>query len=207
MLSILLPIWLLHAAALLSPGANTLLVSRLAAGDRARSAAYAALGVTAGAAVWATFAVLGVHAVFALFPSLRLALQIAGGVYLLWLASRLWRAHGVVVQGRSEEVSNAAAFRMGLLTNITNPKSALFFGSVFAASFPAQPDPLLQVSAAAMIVTNALVWHVLLAWLFSRERIRLAYARQRHVADRVAGVLMGALGLRLLASALRDARG
>jgi threonine efflux protein len=207
MLTILLPIWLLHAAALLSPGANTLLVSRLAAGDRTRSAVYAALGVAAGAAVWSTFAVLGVHAVFALFPSLRLGLQLTGGAYLLWLSSRLWRSHGSALQGRAEEVSDAAAFRMGLLTNITNPKSALFFGSVFAASFPAQPTPLLQASAAAMIVTNALVWHILLAWLFSRERIRLAYARQRRVADRLAAVVMGALGLRLLAGALASARG
>lgn len=45
MLSTLIGIWLLHVAALLSPGANVLLVSQLAASDRAGSAAFAALGI------------------------------------------------------------------------------------------------------------------------------------------------------------------
>ena len=85
MLSILLTIWFLHVAAMMSPGANVLLVSQLAASDRARGAVFAALGVTVGAAIWALCAVLGVNAVFQVFPGLRLALQVAGGLYLLYV--------------------------------------------------------------------------------------------------------------------------
>jgi threonine efflux protein len=59
MLPTLFTIWLLHVAALLSPGANVLLVSQLAASDRGQSAVFAALGVTLGAFAWATLAVLG----------------------------------------------------------------------------------------------------------------------------------------------------
>src|SRR5450830_1597718 len=92
MLTTLITIWILHVAALATPGANVLLVSQLAASDRAQSAVFAALGVTLGALVWASSAVLGVHAIFQAFPGLRLALQIAGGVYLLVVASRLWRS-------------------------------------------------------------------------------------------------------------------
>ncbi|MGH8804289.1 MAG: LysE family transporter, partial [Polaromonas sp.] len=94
MFSILISIWFLHLAAMVSPGANVFLVSQLAASDRTRSAVFAALGVTLGAGLWATFAVLGVNAVFEAFPRLRLALQIAGGLYLLYVASRLWRSNG-----------------------------------------------------------------------------------------------------------------
>jgi threonine efflux protein len=102
MLSILLTIWFLHVAAMMSPGANVLLVSQLAASDRARSAVFAALGVTVGAAIWSLCAVLGVNAIFQVFPGLRLALQVAGGLYLLYVASRLWRSGGVAwaVRGR-----------------------------------------------------------------------------------------------------------
>lgn len=206
MLSILLTIWFLHVAAMMSPGANVLLVSQLAASDRARSAVFAALGVTAGAAIWALCAVLGVNAIFQVFPGLRLALQVAGGLYLLYVASRLWRSGGVALGSSGPTVSSRAAFRLGLLTNITNPKSALFFGSVFAASFPASPSPALQAAAVAMIVANALCWHTLLAYLFSRERVRLAYARTRGTADRIASAAVGALGLGLLTASLREAR-
>lgn len=206
MLSILLTIWLLHVAALLSPGANVLLVSQLATSDRGRSAVFAALGVTVGVLVWATFAVLGVHAVFRALPQLRLGLQILGGVYLLYVASRLRRSRGPELGRSAPTVSNYTAFRLGLLTNITNPKYAPFFGSVFAASFPATLGFLLQVSAVLMIVVNALCWHTLLAYLFSRPRVRASYARSRSTANRVASVLLGALGAGLLVSAFRKTR-
>ena len=206
MLSTLITIWLLHVAALLSPGANVLLVLQLAASDRGRSAVFAALGVTLGALLWATFAVLGVHAVFSAFPGLRLGLQILGGVYLLTVAVRLWRSRGPELGEPAPTVSKSTAFRLGFLTNITNPKSALFFSSVFAASFPAAPGLALQVSAVAMIVINALCWHTLLAYLFSRPRVRAGYARSRSAANRIASSLVGALGVGLLVSTLREAK-
>jgi len=206
MLSTLLTIWILHVAALATPGANVLLVSQLAASDRAQSAVYAALGVTLGGLIWASSAVLGVHAIFQAFPSLRLALQIAGGVYLLVVAGRLWRSGGAAITESSASVSRVAAFRLGFLTNITNPKSALFFGSVFAASFPAAPSAELQIAAVAMIVMNALGWHILLAYLFSRARVRSAYARTRGLANRIAATVVGVLGFGLLVTSLRDAR-
>lgn len=139
MLTTLFAIWLLHLAALVTPGANALLVSQLAASDRTRSALFAALGVTAGAAMWSSAAVLGVNAVFEAFPRFRIALQVAGAIYLLYLATRLWRSPATPDTDQSRSMSASAAFRLGLLTNATNPKSALFFGSIFSASLPAQP--------------------------------------------------------------------
>jgi threonine efflux protein len=206
MLYTLVSVWFLHVAAMVSPGANVLLVSQLAAGDRARSAMFAALGVTVGATLWATCAVLGVNAVFEALPRLRLALQVAGGLYLLYLASRLWRSNAAAMNGSAKSMSRSAAFRLGLLTNVTNPKSALFFVSVFAASFPADPSALLQASAVVMVVVNALCWHTLLAYMFSRQRVRAAYSRARRTADRIAAAVVGALGLRLLVESLREAR-
>jgi len=161
--------------------------------------------VTCGAALWATCAVLGVHVVFVAFPGLRLALQVAGGMYLLYVAVLLWRSRGATLDDRASSVSAWAALRRGFLTNITNPKVALFFGSIFATSFPAAPSPILQASAVAMVVLNALCWHTLLAYLFSRERVRAAYSRTRGVANRIASVTMGALGLSLLVSSMREA--
>lgn len=206
MLATLIGIWFLHVGVLLSPGANVLLVAQLAASDRARSATYAALGVTLGAAIWSGCAVLGVHAFFQAFPQLRLALQIAGGLYLLYVASRLWRSGSAALDARSESLTRFAAFRLGFLTNITNPKAALFFGSVFAASFPAEPTAALQVSAVVMVVVNALCWHVLLAYLFSRGKVRAAYSKSRGTANRVASAIVGALGLGLLVATVREAR-
>lgn len=206
MISTLITIWLLHVAALLSPGANVLLVSQLAASDHARSARFAAMGVTLGAAIWSTSAVLGVHAFFMAFPAMRLALQVAGGIYLLYIASRLWRATSAIAAESTAAMPPLAAFRLGFLTNITNPKSALFFGSVFAASFPADPGVTLQSAAVLMVITNAFCWHMFLAHVFSRRSVRASYARGRGAFNRVASMAVGALGLGLLIATFREAR-
>ena len=209
MLSILFSVWLVHTAVLISPGVNFILLSQLAASDKSNTASFAVAGICTGTLVWAASAVLGVHALFQLFPSLRLALQITGGIYLLYVASKLWRSGAVAaedVQTQALVISPLAAFRLGFLTNITNPKPALFFSSIFAASFPATPGVLFQVTAVAMVVANALAWHFFLAYMFSRPSIRTAYARSRSTVNRVAGAIVGALGLSLLVNTYRETR-
>lgn len=216
MLSILFSIWLVHTAVLISPGVNFILLSQLAASDQehhnlsliSRNANFVVLGICTGTFVWATSAVLGVHALFQLFPSLRLTLQITGGVYLLYVASKLWSSGGAIANDDSStpslSLTSSAAFRLGFLTNITNPKPALFFSSVFAASFPALLSTFFQLTAVALVVANALAWHYFLAYMFSRPSIRSTYARSRRGVNRVAGAMVGALGLSLLINTYRE---
>ncbi len=206
MLTTLLTLWLLQAALLVSPGANTLLITQLAASSSLRAAAFAALGVGAGATMWAILAAAGVNAVFAAFPKARLALQIAGGLYLLSIAWRLWRSSAKPVTGGAPSLTPAQAFRMGVLTNITNPKSALFYGSIISSTLAADAHPLLPVLAVCLFGANSTLWHLGLAFALSRAHIRAAYARSRRVCDRVASVCAGAFAARVLWSTLRDAR-
>jgi threonine efflux protein len=205
MLSTFFTIWLLHAAALLTPGANVLLVSQLAASGNRRSASYAALGVAMGAVIWSSAAVLGISALFAAFPAARLSLQVAGAVYLLHVAVRLWRSREAAAGG-SRSLAAIPAIRAGLLTNLSNPKSALFFGSVFSAALPADPSAWVLAAAVALVVVNALCWHLLLAFLFSRKSVQAGYAAQRGLFSRMSGAVVGALGLSLLVASLREAR-
>ncbi|MES2564054.1 MAG: LysE family transporter [Pseudomonadota bacterium] len=206
MLSTLLAVALLHWVVLVAPGANFLVVSSLAANGSRASACFATLGVTVVAAIWSALAVLGVNAVFAAHPILRSALQIAGGLYLLCVAVRLWRAGGSVCQPRGPQLSPLRAFRLGFITNIMNPKSALFFGSVFATALPTEPTSALLAGVVALVLFNALCWHMFLAIAFSHHRIQAAYARQRSVLSRIASALVGAFGLRLLIGAVGEVR-
>jgi len=205
MLSTFVTIWLLHVAALITPGANVLLISQLSASGQPRAAMRAALGVAVGAAIWSTAAVLGVNALFVAFPTVRLVLQVAGALYVLYIASRLWRARPAPA-AEARELPAWRAFRLGLLTNMSNPKSALFFGSVFSTALPAQPSALVLAASVALVVSNALVWHLALAYAFSRRRVQAGYAAQRGFVGRLAGAVLGALGVGLLWSTLREAR-
>lgn len=206
MLPILFTIWLLHLAATITPGANTLLVMQLAASGRRANALSAALGVAIGSALWASLAVLGVSIIFTAFPLLRIALQVVGGAYLLYLASRLWASGNLHAAVGTESVSNWGAFRLGLLTNFTNPKAALFFGSIFSACFPSRPSAWLLAGAVTLVFLNAWGWYSGVAHLFSWHAIRNTYLRHLAVAGKFAGVVLGALGLRILLVSLRESR-
>ena len=206
MLTTLLAVALLHWVVLITPGANVLVASQLAAAGHRRAACFAAAGVTAVALVWSLLAVLGVNAVFAAHPRLRLALQFAGGLYLCYVAFRLCKSSSGSGSGYSRPLDALAAFRVGFLTNVMNPKSALFFGSVFATALPPQPSTVLLCLVIALVFTNALCWHLFLAFAFSHEWVQAAYARHRSRLSRVAGALVGAFGLRLLVSTVTEAR-
>ena len=203
MLPVLISIALLHWVILVTPGANVLVVTSLAASQSRRVAFFAGLGVTAVAGVWSA---LGVGAVFAAHPALRLSIQVAGGLYLIYVALRLWRSGTSSAAHEAAELSALAAYRVGFLTNIMNPKSALFFACVFATLMPEQPSPLLLSLAVVVVLANAFAWHTLLAVAFSHSRIQTAYARSHALVARVAGALVGVFGIRLLYSALQEAR-
>ncbi|WP_129127636.1 LysE family translocator [Geomonas oryzae] len=208
MFSILLTIWLLYLAVLLSPGANTLLITQLAASEQGKSARVAAMGVAVGSTTWCICAVCGLHVIFVVFPALRMALQISGATYLLYIAWRLWRladAHDAQEKGRTVK-SPMAAFRLGFLTNITNPKAALFFGSILAASFPPAPGWALQVAVIALVMVTSASWHLLLAYVFSRRTVRSGYARFRSPFNRLASLVVSSVGLGLFVATLKEAQ-
>jgi threonine efflux protein len=119
---------------------------------------------------------------------------------------RLWKSGVNVADAAGIRMSPAAAFRLGFLTNIMNPKSALFFGSVFATALPLQPSSELLAAAVAVVVVNALFWHMLLAIAFSHRLVQAMYARQRLIISRIAGALVGVFGLRLLFAVASEAR-
>jgi threonine efflux protein len=206
MLSALATVMILHWVVLVTPGANVLLISQLAAGGDKRGAIYASLGVCTVAFVWAALAILGLNAIFTAVPQLRIAVQIAGGMYLIYVAVRLWRSGTATDSKATQSLKAWPAFRMGFLTNITNPKSALFFGSVFATALPPEPGAIILMAAVALIVFNALVWHFFLALAFSHPRVQAGYARQRATLNRIASAIVGALGARLLTGSLNEAR-
>jgi threonine/homoserine/homoserine lactone efflux protein len=90
------------------------------------------------------------------------------------------------------------AFRLGLATNLTNPKALLFYGSVFAALFAPDAPRWLRLAAVGVIAVNSAAFHVALACLFSTPRAQAGYRRIKPWVDRIAGAGLAVLGLRLV---------
>ena len=206
MLTSLLAIAVLHWAVLVIPGFNFVLIGQLAAGGSRAAAMSAVAGMTTATLVWATLAVAGVGIVFTAHPTLRHIAQVAGGLYLLHLALKLWRAGRQSPATAAPLLGVMAAFRAGFMTSALNPKIALFYGSVFATALPPDPSLALVVLSVLLVFSNSVVWHSSLALLLSRPAIQSAYLRNYKALNRVSGVLVGAYGAKLVAAAYTEFR-
>lgn len=158
----------------------------------------------AGAVVLASLVLLGLTALLARAPMLYTGLNILGGLWLLLLAWRLWQGAAdplTLADGGGPGGSPAASFRTGLVTQLTNPKTALYYGSVFAALLPQDPPGWLVLALPPFILATETGWYMLVAVLFSAGRPRAAHLRAKRWVDRTAAAVMGSLGLRLVLEA------
>jgi threonine efflux protein len=198
---VLASVLVVHVVAMISPGPNVLLVTQTAMSRTRRAGVLAALGIAAGAAVWSSAALFGLSVVFTQFAWPQRALKVLGGIYLLYLGIKLWRAADRPLGTRSAQVatvrSDGQAFGLGLLTNLTNPKALIFYGSIFATLLTPDLPTAVKLYACGIIVLNATLWHVGLACLFSTPNAQHIYGRMRRWIDRVAGSVLALFGLRL----------
>lgn len=185
-----------------SPGPSFVLVARTAiAGTRATGIA-AALGMGLGGMTFASLALLGLVALLMQVEWLYLGLKLAGGAYLLYLAVLIWR--GAAEPLHMDAAQPAAgrglmrAFVIGLATQLSNPKTAVVYASIFAALLPAQPPLWMTLLLPPLLFAIEFGWYCIVAVAFSAAKPRAAYLRSKRWIDRLASGVMGLLGIRLI---------
>ena len=206
MLASLATIAVLHWAVLVIPGFNVVLLGQLAAGQGRSTAMSAVAGMTTATLVWASLAVAGVGAVFSAHPALRQGVQIAGVLYLVHLAFKLWRSGEPSAPALTGPMSKVAAFRVGFLTSALNPKIALFYGSVFATSMPQSPSALHIAAAILVVYANSIVWHTAVALMLSHRTIQAAYMRNLALLTKASAGIVSLFGLRLIVGTFQELR-
>jgi threonine/homoserine/homoserine lactone efflux protein len=123
-----------------------------------RTGVAASLGISTGIVVHALLATFSAAALLAAWPPLLKLLQAAGAFYLLWLAASAWRSAPAELRASKPERTRAVVMQ-GFITNVLNPKVALFF-LLFLPQFvdPAAPVvPQLLFLSACFIVSGTLV--------------------------------------------------
>ncbi|QRP43688.1 LysE family translocator [Amycolatopsis sp. FDAARGOS 1241] len=184
-----------HAPAALTPGPNFVLIAHTAAAGSRRAALAVALGVVAAGGLLATVAVFGLGTLLAATPWLATALRVVCGLYLAWLGVRLWLKARTPDGKPPPERGNA--FGQGMLSNVTNPKAAVFFGSVLTATLPPTEPTATKVAAICLIVLASATWHLSVALLFSSPATQRWYDRARPALNRVVGTVLVVLGVAL----------
>src|SRR5689334_5896635 len=152
-----------------------------------RSGLISAFAMMLGALAWAAAALYGLQALFAQFAWLYRVFQVAGGLFLIYLAVMIWRHArdplpeiASVARGSDRQI-----FARALLLQLGNPKIMVFFGSIFLS----------------IVAFDEFTWFALLALMFSGASARAFYRRAKFWLDRIMGGALALLGLRLALSA------
>lgn len=182
------------------PGPDTMLMFSRALGSGGRSAIPVALGLTVGKLVLLTAAAAGVTVAAAALGPAFIALKLAGGAYLVWLAVKLWHQAGhegppePAVSRLSVAGTGWRGIGLGAVLTISNPQALLFYiavlPSVLGSDRVAAGEYLLLCLALSAVMAAVATGYIALA-----TRVRSALSRRRRrIADRVGAVLLGLVG-------------
>jgi threonine/homoserine/homoserine lactone efflux protein len=187
----------------LVPGPDVLYVLANSARHGIRGGVFATLGVSAGIVFHTCIAAFGIAAVLLAHRWAFDALRIIGALYLIWLGIAAWRAAGIPELPGTIDPRLSQVFRQGLITNVLNPKVALFF-LAFLPQFadPARGNITLQVlTFGALFIVSGTIVNLLYAWAGGSVSATLRRdVRWQRRLNRISGTILFALGGRLLLS-------
>ena len=182
---------------IVTPGPDTALTIRNALLRGRPGGIATAAGVATGQAVWTIAAAAGVAALLRASGPAFLALRIAGAAYLAWLgaAALLAAVRGRAVHQPAPSHGRRSAYRQGLLSNLGNPKMAVFFTSLLPQFGGTSFAALLALGLVFCFMT--LMWLSAYATVVARAGDVLRRSRVRRAIDGITGAVLIALGVRL----------
>lgn len=199
-LSVLASITLIWGAAALIPGPDFIIIVQSTASKSRFHGVAAVFGIATGTVIWGFAGFFGISTLFAFAPWLYVVLKILGGAYLIYLGVCLIKQSSILQPtmtqthfGTSENLTKT--WLRGLMTNLSNPKTALFVASIFATTLPAESNMTLGLLVIALITSISLIWYLLLVYFFALPIVNAAYKRGAKLIDRIAGgffILFGA---------------
>jgi RhtB (resistance to homoserine/threonine) family protein len=188
----------------LTPGQDTMFIMGRTLTGGLRAGVASALGIVVGSLCHTVAAALGFSAIIATSATAFGLVKLLGAAYLIFLGAKLlWSRAPAQPEAAAAAASSCAAwscFRQGIITNVLNPKVALFF-LAFLPQFIDSNSPTKAfafLALGATFITTGLIWCLVL--VSAAARLRLFFQRNRNartMIDRITGALFLTLGVRL----------
>lgn len=192
----------------ISPGPSFMFVTRTSVAISRRDGLAAAVGMGLGAATISSLALLGVRVVLAQAQWLYATFKMLGGVYLLYLAWRVWRGAKLPANspnGTAQSSDARRSFLLALATQFSNPKTLIVISGILAALLPSVVPKWMYIAIPLINLLTDTCWYAFVAIAMSSATPRLAYLRAKTSIDRTVGGVLGALGLRLIFEGAKEA--
>ena len=195
-MSLLLTICALHFVAQLSPGPDILLIAKSSASTSRANTLKIILGISVGIVVWVVLTLLGFTVLIEQFPWIQQILMLVGG---LFLARMGWAMLNGGLKQRKQSLAPEDVkvtgldtknyFMLGLMTNLANPKTLIYFSSVFSLALSSAASGHLKTQLALIIPVQTFMVFTGLMLILSMPKIKQAYQRSGSYIDMISGGL------------------
>lgn len=196
-MSLLLTICILHFVAQFTPGPDVLLIAKSSASNTRTNTLKIILGISVGILVWVVLTLLGFTVLITQFPWIQQVLMLVGGLFLAKMGWAMLKG-GLATLNQNFEIDTSQAnqesksqnyFLLGLLTNLSNPKTLIYFSSVFSLALSSSASSDLKTQLAVIIPIQTFLVFALFMLIMSMPKIKAAYQRSGSYIDVLSGAL------------------
>jgi threonine efflux protein len=194
LMSLLFTICMLHFVAQLSPGPDVLLIAKSAASTTKTNTLKIILGISVGITVWVSLTLSGFTVLIDEFPWIQYVLMLVGGFFLAKMGWGML-SYGVktlkkdVSLDSAEHINSQNYFLLGLFTNLSNPKTLIYFSSVFSLALGSAASDNLKTYLAIIIPIQTFLVFSLFMLILSLPKIKVLYRQSGSYIDIISGAL------------------
>lgn len=184
-----------------NPGANLFIVVQTTLSSGKKAGLTCGYGVVLGNAIYSGLGLFGLVTLMSEFGYLFSLIKILGGLYLLYYAISVFKNRtqlNLSTQNSLESFPVVTYFRRGLISDLLNPQTILFFISIFSTTITPTTPLWTKIIIWLGIVIASLVWRIILCQTFSLSSVRRTYSRIHKVVGKIVGFILGGLATRLI---------
>jgi len=175
------------------PGADFVMVTRTSIYHGRWAGLYTTFGVCLSICMHAAYSIAGLAVVIANSVWLFSIIKYLGAAYLIYIAWQLLTTRELLANGSrvdSESISDFAALRLGLMSNLLNPKAPIFFISIFTQVVSVDTQLMMQIGYGLIIVLAHLIWFASVALLLSHPSLLPRFNQHKQKIDKIAGIIL-----------------
>jgi len=184
----------------ISPGADFVMITRNSISYSRKAGLYSVLGVSAAVWIHVAYSIAGLAVIIANSILLFSIIKYCGAAYLIYMGWKTFKAQANMdIEQASGELSNLAAFRNGFVTNALNPKTTIFFLSIFTQVVDQNTPIAMQIIYGSVISLAHLLWFSAVAMFLTQPRLLKVFQNSKQVIEKIVGVVLVGFGVKIAA--------
>ncbi|HEM8138603.1 TPA: LysE family transporter [Providencia rettgeri] len=184
-----------------NPGANLFIVVQTTLSSSKKAGLTCGYGVVLGNAIYSGLGLFGLVTLMSEFGSLFSLIKILGGLYLFYYAITVFKNRtqlNLSTENIVESFPSGVYFRRGVISDLSNPQTVLFFMSIFSTTISPSTPLWTKLVIWFGIIIASLIWRIILCQTFSMTSVRRMYSRIHKIVGKAVGIVLGTLASRLI---------